>query len=88
VFNWKKADKKNNVYDEATFIDVEHLKQLLDANNGCCSQCNSTLTFSGKSTARLSVVDSSLGHIKGNCVFKCQTCNTKKGVKRKREEEE
>ena len=84
VVNWKKRDKKNNVYDEANFIDFDYLKTLLEQQNSCCSQCSSLLTFENKSTARLFLVNNDLGHVKGNCVFKCQSC-IQSCKKRKRE---
>ena len=84
VSNWKKRDKENNVYDEANFIDFDYLKNLLEEQNSCCSQCSSPLKFENKSTARLALEDSGLGHVKGNCVFKCQSC-IQSCKKRKRE---
>ena len=77
-------DKDNNVYDEANFIDLHYLKNLLEEQNSCCSQCSSLLTFENKSTARLALVNNDLGHVKGNCVFKCESC-IQSCKKRKRE---
>ena len=84
VKNWKKRDKQNNVYDEGSFIDFDYLKTLLEQQNSCCSQCSSPLKFENKSTARLFLVNNDLGHVKGNCVFKCESC-IQSCKKRKRE---
>lgn len=81
-------DKKRGYYDQANFIDYEHVYNLIQESNNQCYYCNCDLQCV-KYTSNMGTIerlDNNIGHIKGNCAIACKSCNNKKvGQKRKRE---
>ena len=73
----KKSDKKHNRYDQTNFIDNCFVKNLIEDCEDKCYYCNCELQyiyFTGN-LATIERLNNDLGHIKGNCVIACRTCN-------------
>jgi len=76
----KHNDKKKNRYNQAEFIDKCFVKNLIEDSENKCYYCNCELQyliFQGN-LATIERLDNSVGHIKGNCVIACRTCNVSK----------
>lgn len=76
------------MYEESTFITVEHVYGLIQESNDQCYYCSCHLQFVNYAAdmGTIERLDNSFGHIIGNCVIACRTCNLSKvGSKRKRE---
>jgi hypothetical protein len=73
----KLADKKNNRYDLTNFIDKCFVKNLIEDSDDKCYYCNCELQYINYTgnLATIERIDNKLGHIKGNCVIACRTCN-------------
>jgi len=70
-------DKKNNRYDQTNFIDKCFVKNLIEDCEDKCYYCKCELQyidFTGN-LATIERIDNKIGHIKGNCVIACRTCN-------------
>lgn len=78
----KEADKKHNRYDLTNFIDYDFVESLIDdSKNKCCyCLCEMQLINYEGNLATIERIDNSKGHIRGNCLIACITCNlSKKG---------
>lgn len=55
----------------------EHVHGLITQSNNQCYYCNVDIQYIEYNTtlATIERLDNSLGHIKGNCVIACRTCN-------------
>jgi hypothetical protein len=76
----KKADKKYNRYDLTNFIDKCFVKNLIEDCEDKCYYCKCELQYINYTgnLATIERIDNKLGHIKGNCVIACRTCNVSK----------
>lgn len=80
VYHSKQHDKKNNRYDQVNFIDYCFVKNLIDDCNNKCFYCDCELQYQqyADNLGTIERLDNSIGHIKGNCVIACRTCNFSK----------
>lgn len=76
----KSSDKKYNRYDQTNFIDYCFVENLIDDSENKCYYCQCELQFVEytETLATIERLDNSKGHIKGNCVIACRTCNVSK----------
>jgi len=77
LVNSRYKDKLLNLFDENQFIDKQFVSNLLDLYKNCI-YCNCELNFDkcNPQLATIERLDSSLGHIKRNCVIACSYCNS------------
>jgi hypothetical protein len=80
VHNSKIADKRSNRYDQTNFIDKCFVKNLIEDCEDKCYYCKCELQYINftSNLATIERIDNKLGHIKGNCVIACKTCNVSK----------
>ena len=73
----KTSDKKHNRYDLPNFIDYHFVENLIeDSENKCCyCSCEMQLIKYEGNLATIERIDNSKGHVKGNCLIACKTCN-------------
>ena len=73
----KLADKRSNRYDLTNFIDKCFVKNLIEDCEDKCYYCKCELQYIDYTgnLATIERIDNKLGHIKGNCVIACKTCN-------------
>ena len=73
----KVSDKKYNRYDQTNFIDYCFVENLIDDCKNKCFYCDCDLQYVNytHNLATIERLDNSIGHIKGNCVIACRTCN-------------
>lgn len=84
----KHSDIKHHRFDEANFVDYDHLFNLIQEAGGQCYYCNCEVQYIElcKNQGTIERLDNTVGHIKGNCVIACAHCNKSRvGDKRKRE---
>ena len=81
----KQADKKSNRYDQTNFIDYCFVENLIDDCENKCYYCQCEIQYQkyDDNLATIERIDNSVGHIKGNCVIACRTCNLSKVGDRK-----
>jgi len=70
-------DKKYNRYDQTNFIDKCFVKNLIEDSEDKCYYCKCELQYIDftSNLATIERLDNKIGHIKGNCVIACKTCN-------------
>jgi hypothetical protein len=73
----KQHDKNNDRYDQTNFIDYCFVENLIEDSEGKCFYCHCELQYQEftENLATIERIDNSIGHIKGNCVIACRTCN-------------
>ena len=87
----KRDDKNNDCFDEANFIDVDHVSALIQEANDQCHYCCCQIQYSIRNNrmANCMRLDQNIGHTKGNCIIVCSNCSILKCVgdskKRKRD---
>jgi hypothetical protein len=76
----KKTDKQHNRYDLTNFIDKCFVKNLIEDCEDKCYYCKCELQYINytDNLATIERIDNKLGHIKGNCVIACKSCNISK----------
>lgn len=76
----KNKDKQKNRYDQTNFIDYCFVENLIDDCEDKCYYCKCELQYVEyeANLATIERLDNSIGHIKGNCVIACRTCNYSK----------
>jgi hypothetical protein len=76
----KQHDIKYNRYDESNFITYDYVQGLITQSNDQCYYCDVQLQYIDFSAdlGTIERIDNSLGHIMGNCVIACRTCNYSK----------
>jgi len=80
VSSSRSNDKKDNRYDDANFITYEHVVELIESSGNLCHYCKvecQFMEFTGN-LATIERIDNTIGHIIGNCVVACKTCNVSK----------
>lgn len=77
ILHSKASDKMNNRYDQTNFIDYCFVENLIDDCKNKCFYCDCDLQYVNyaDNLATIERLDNSIGHIKGNCVIACRTCN-------------
>ena len=81
IFNRRRYDKMNNIYDADRFIDKCFLKGLVEDYKQCYYvDCKVNLQYTEyqNDLATIERLDNSTGHIKSNCVLCCMKCNKSK----------
>ena len=73
----KQNDKKYDRYDPVNFIDYCFVENLIDDCEDKCYYCRCELQYVEytENLATIERLDNSIGHIKGNCVIACRSCN-------------
>jgi hypothetical protein len=73
----KYSDKNNSRYDQTNFIDYCFVENLIEDCEDKCYYCKYELQYQEytENLATIERIDNSIGHIKGNCVIACKTCN-------------
>ena len=73
----KQKDKKYNRYNQTEFIDKCFVKNLIEDSENKCYYCSCDLQYLiyQGNLATIERLDNNIGHIKGNCVIACRTCN-------------
>jgi len=73
----RRRDKKAGSYDENNHITKEDIQSLFDSTTQC-HFCEVELTY-GERCSTLATIDrkdNSVGHVIGNCVLSCLSCNS------------
>ena len=73
----KAADKRRGHYDGENFVDYIFLENLIKKAEGKCFYCDCSLQYLlyQKNLGTIERKTNKLGHIKGNCVIACRSCN-------------
>ena len=73
----KHDDRKRGRYDAENYIDEAFVKQLVDVCNDKCYYCRCELQYVEYqgNLATVERLNNDIGHLKGNCVIACRTCN-------------
>lgn len=79
IYQSKYKDQKKNRYDPDRTINYEHIREMADRSTKC-HYCNIDMQFLKYQPDMCTIerLDNSLGHIIGNCVLACRTCNFKR----------
>ena len=81
------ADKKHDrLYDIESYITVDRIEWLMNAQDGCCYfYCGCEMLFgrdvnpkSNKDAVTLERIDSNQAHVADNCILACRSCNSSK----------
>lgn len=77
ILHSKASDKLNNRYDQTNFIDYCFVENLIDDCKNKCFYCDCDLQYVEflENLGTIERLDNSIGHIRGNCVIACRTCN-------------
>lgn len=85
IFSSKRTDIKYNQYDPDNFITEEYCQQIADECKDICYYCECELNWKigvghtrPPNRATIERLDNSIGHVIGNCVVACNSCNVKK----------
>jgi len=80
IDNSRTTDKKLGLHDIDNFIDKKFVYNLVDKCSMKCYYCKCNMTAGNSCSTHLSIerLDTTLGHIKSNCVLACLKCNHKK----------
>jgi len=82
--SYKNQDKKNKIYDEKWFVEIDYVLELLVRSKLKCYYCmqNCELIYFNvleKKQWTLDRLDNNYGHNKNNVVISCLECNLKRG---------
>lgn len=78
VFQSRQSDQKRGRYDPINIIDREYVGNLLTESEMVCTYCGCDMCLDQKYAPNLATIDridNRIGHVKGNCVISCFTCN-------------
>jgi hypothetical protein len=79
VISTRQSDILYNRYVPSEHINYEHLKELLFESMQKCYHCGNDMQLEHYKDDLCTIerIDNSRGHVIGNCVFACRTCNYK-----------
>lgn len=76
----KMNDIKYGRYDASNFITHDHVHGLILQSDNKCFYCTIPLqyTMNDSNMATIERLDNTMGHVIGNCVIACKSCNLRK----------